>query len=1049
MLSDQNELIECFVTEASEGLDGIETDLLAMEADGANINVERVNKIFRSIHSIKGTAGFLGLTAIGALSHEMENVLNMIRNRELTPGEAVVEALIRGSDLLRGMVSDHSRSNQVDVSQHVAALKSAVKGLSSPAETAAPDREIDVLMPTGGVAFMGVSEKALRQQQERNCHIHIVEADLINDVESKGLTPVQFLQRVYACAELMDSYISTSGVGTLDSKLPAELLFRMLLASEHGPDDLHLELGLPSDRVHPIATPDHGPWDSTGASAREEAPVTQTARAMAQATAPEGGASSKIDEPADPARASAAPVRTDATLRVGVRILDNLMTLAGELVLARNQLLQISASKGQAGIDSVANRIDQVTSDLQEAIMQTRMQPVGTVLGKFQRVVRDLSKTLNKQCDLFIEGNEVELDKTIIEAIGDPLTHLVRNALDHGLERPELREAKGKKPTGQVHIRAFHQGGKVNITISDDGAGIDGEKLKTKAVQKNVITADQARTMSEREAIRLIFHPGFSMAEKVTEVSGRGVGMDVVRTNIEKLGGTVDVETQLGSGTTIAIRLPLTLAIIPALIVWCNEKKYALPQVHIHELIRVKASEVRTKIRRINDAELLHVRGSLLPLVRLSTALGVPSRFRAGYDGPAVDNHRLALADRRDDGEPLAADNRRDGASDRREDTNEGALNIIVAEAGALRYGLVVDGLDDSQEIVVKPLGRHMKQCTCLAGATVLGDGKVAMILDVTGISQHCGLKAPDDKQTDAAEAATDADDACTALMFRNHETEHFAVPTALISRIENIKAEQIDSVGGREILQYRGRSLPLLRLDQHIKARPSEVQGACHVAVFNVADHEVGLVIPHLGDIRDISTHLDTSAFCEPGVFGSLIVQDATTRVIDLIAITRSAYPEWFAAAAASAERSAGTGVRIVLAEDSAFFRGQVAAFLESAGFEVEAFDDGEGAWARLQKLSPPVDLVLTDIEMPRVTGLELTSRIKGDSRLRSIPVFALTSLAGDANIKRGREAGVDEYLVKLDRELLISAIQNRLGSAAGSRATAGSAAALVGRSS
>ncbi|MCC7293291.1 MAG: chemotaxis protein CheW [Phycisphaerales bacterium] len=1047
MLSDQNELIESFVTEAAEGLDGIETDLLAMEADGANIDVERVNKIFRSIHSIKGTAGFLGLTAIGALSHEMENVLNMIRNRELTPGEAVVEALIRGSDLLRNMVSDVNGSNGVDVSKHVAALKSAVKGQASPAVAETPDHEIDVLMPSGGVAFMGVSEKALRRQQERNCHIHVVEADLINDVESKGLTPVQFLQRVYACAELMDSYISTSGVGTLDSKLPAELLFRMLLASEHGPDDLHLELGLPSDRVHPIATPDHGPWDSPRSTPSPGPAAEETARAKMAVAAPAPGVSVRPEEAADSARPSAAPVKADATLRVGVRILDNLMTLAGELVLARNQLLQISASKSQAGIDSVANRIDQVTSDLQEAIMQTRMQPVGTVLGKFQRVVRDLSKTLNKQCDLFIEGNEVELDKTIIEAIGDPLTHLVRNALDHGLETPDRREAKGKKPTGQVHIRAFHQGGKVNITIADDGAGIDPEKLKTKAVQKKIITSDQARSMSEREAIRLIFHPGFSMAEKVTEVSGRGVGMDVVRTNIEKLGGTVDVETQLGAGTTIAIRLPLTLAIIPALIVWCNEKKYALPQVHIHELIRVKASEVRSKIRRINDAEVLHLRGSLLPLVRLSKALGVPSRFRARHDGPLADNHRLALADRRDDGAPLAADNRRDGASDRREDTHEGALNIIVAEAGALRYGLVVDGLDDSQEIVVKPLGRHMKQCICLAGATVLGDGRVAMILDVTGISQHCGLKAPDDTQTDAADAAKDAQDLCTVLMFRNHETEHFAVPTALISRIENIKAEQIDSVGGREILQYRGRSLPLLRLEHYVKAKPGEVHGGCHVAVFNVADHEVGLVIPRLGDIRDISTHLDTAAFCEPGVFGSLIVQDATTRVVDLIAVTRRAYAEWFEAAGGAA--SGPAGIRIVLAEDSAFFRGQVVSFLHSAGFEVEAFNDGEGAWARLQKSGPPVDLVLTDIEMPRVTGLELTRRIKADPRLRTIPVFALTSLVGAANLQQGREAGVDEYLVKLDRELLISAIQKRLGGAGGPYAANGSASALVGRPS
>ncbi len=1037
MQGENDELIASFVAESNEHLADIESQLMEMEEGGADADPELVNTIFRAIHSTKGTAGFLGLNSIGALAHEAENTLNLIRNNELVPTSAVVDILLRSVDLLRTMVNDVASSNDVDVSDLCVELVAAVRTETAPESQEELNRDVDIRLPSGELTFVMMSLKELVPRQRQGCHIYVLKADLIADVQRMGLNPIQFLNQLYDLGELVESYASTVGIGALSEALPESLILVMLIGSKATREELSEKLHVPISGIYHIASPEETDW---GLPAEASTPTERTPTpASAAPPAPQAPLPPKTEEQQLPIAAAkpekharsrtASATRQETSLRVNVEVLDKLMNLAGELVLGRNQLLQMVSSTETRGMEAVAARLDQVTSELQEAIMQTRMQAVGTVFNRFVRIVRDLSTNLGKQCSLTIEGKQVELDKAIIEAIGDPLTHLIRNSVDHGVETPAERTAKGKDPTGLIHLSAFHQGGKVNIRIRDDGAGIDGARLREKAVDKGILTQEQSSSMSEAEAVRLIFHPGFSMAKTVTNVSGRGVGMDVVKTNIEKLGGVVDIDTQLGTGTTINIKLPLTLAIIPSMIVRSGDDRFAIPQVNISELVRIKASQVIEKIERVKDAEVLRLRGNLLPLVRLSRVLAAPSKYLDPIPREWKENHRIAIADRRggtsEDG-PTSNESR--SGEVRREDTAPGALNIIVVEAGNLRYGLIVDALHDSEEIVVKPLGRHMKSCECLAGATILGDGSVALILDVAGIASHMQLAAPERTEEDARQSEQQQfdDERQSVLLFTYDPTERFGVPMELISRIERIRRQQIDSVGGQEVLQYRGASLPILSLENLIQAKPRPDSEKLCVIVFRVAGREVGLIAPCLDDIRSIPSEIDTVTFREPGVLGSCIVDDKTMRLIDLVEIVSKAHADWFIDEQAK-ETSEGGVPKILLAEDSTFFRSQMSSFLEASNYDVVGCEDGLVAWNTLQDSDHCFDIVVTDIEMPNMNGLELARKIKGAPSFAHLPIVAVTSLASEEDIQRGMEAGVNDYQIKMDREKLMGAV-NRL---------------------
>ena len=891
MSLNDDQIVAEFVVESREHLAGIENQLLAIEAGGDNADPELVNTVFRAVHSIKGAAGFLGLDSIGHLAHALENVLNLIRNRQLTPDSPATDVMLHAADKLRGMIEDVDHSNSVDVSEQLAQLQRIVSGELS-ADAAA------------GPAAQPAAEPAAPIEPAATAEVHA------------GDEP------------------------------PA--------AVEEPPPA--------SDSCDPHYEPEPQPEKEV---CREPAATAKT-----------------------PAPAAANAPAADSSIRVQVDVLDRLMNLAGELVLARNQLLQVVNGLKNSTLSTVGSRLNQVTSELQETIMQTRLQAVGTVFSRFPRIVRDLSLALGKECQLLVEGQEVEVDKSILQAITDPLTHLVRNSVDHGIEMPDLRMKHRKSPQGKVSLRAFHQAGKVHIVVSDDGKGMDANRLREKAVAAGVLHQEEARLLSDREALQLIFRPGFSTAERVTEVSGRGVGMDVVKTNIERLGGTVSVETQLGHGTTVHLMLPLTLAIIPSLIVRAGDGRYAIPQASIRELVRVKGSEAAKRIERIKRAQVFRLRGSLLPLVQLSSALGAPP-------------------------DPAAA-------------TSARAMSIVVVEAGHLRYGLVVDGLCDSEEIVVKPLGRHMKSCACLAAATILGDGKMALILDIAGIASHCQLAMPSEEAAGDQSGAAFASETQSLLMFSNDPSEFFGIPMELVARIERISASQVDTVGGQQILQYRGGTLPLVSLEQHIRCQPRPEKEKLYVVVFTAGSREVGILVPELLDIRAVPTQVDTATFREPGIIGSLVYENMTLRLLDLHELAHKAFPGWFDSQPAVVA-SAGPAPKILLAEDSDFFRAQLVRFLEAEGYEVQGCEDGAVAYRTLQEPGSHFDLVVTDIEMPNMTGIELARRIRQDLGL-DLPIVAVSSLAGDDDIRLGREVGVSEYHVKLDRDQLMVTVARLL---------------------
>ena len=797
------------------------------------------------------------------------------------------------------------------------------------------------------------------------------------------------------------------------------------------------------------ATPEPEPEPEPSANAEAEEPKPESPPAPSvsapSATPAKPAAKSKptpatSGEAKKTERASTASTST-ATVRVPVSVLDHLMNLAGELVLGRNQLIQTLSAEDPVGLDLVGSRIDQITSELQEAIMETRMQPVGNVFSKFPRVVRDLSGLIGKQVNLVTEGDDVELDKTIIEAISDPLTHLVRNAVDHGVETPEGRQANGKPACGQVVLRAFHDGGTVNLTISDDGAGIDVEVLKAKAVEKGILTPDRSREMSDRDARRLIFHPGFSTKEQVTDISGRGVGMDVVSTNLEKLGGTIEIESELGVGTTLAVKLPLTLAIIPALIVRSSSDSFALPQLNILELVRVKDGDEGTRIERLKGAEVLRLRGRLLPLIRLDETIGCTAA------GPL--EHRDVEAR-----ESAALSDEASEESEARSDSRRDSLNIIVVAAGQLQYGLVVDDLRDSEEIVVKPLGRHIKDAPCFSGATILGDGHIALILDIAGIANFHKLdvrgladeKAEDGRSESSSEQSEDKQ---SVILFHNHPGEHFAIPAGAVARIDRIDTNTLVNIGGVEAVQGRDKILPILRLESQVSAKPMDDNDTAYVIVVEAEDREIGLLVSTLVDVQDITTKVDTMTIREPGISGSVTLDGAETRLIDIFELADHAHPEWFSGSGHSSKISApgmpthehsgefGVGYApsiprgdhesglVMVVDDSGFFRRKVCALLRESGYAVIDVADGQAAWTLLQSSEHDIRLVVTDVEMPHMDGLELAAAIRSHAELKDMPVIALTSLATDEDIQRGRDVGITDYQVKLDRDRLLAKIE------------------------
>ncbi len=688
----------------------------------------------------------------------------------------------------------------------------------------------------------------------------------------------------------------------------------------------------------------------------------------------------------------------ETSLRVGVEILDSLMNLVGELVLTRNQLTQIVHLDEGSRYQTPIQALNRITSDLQEAVMKTRMQPVGSSWAKLPRIVRDVSIATGKSVELVMSGAETEIDRQILQELQDPLTHCIRNAIDHGIEKPEVRSSAGKNPGGTVKLSAWQEGGHIIIEVRDDGAGVDFERVRRKVVERGLAGSMEAEKLGESELIRFLFEPGFSTAQKVTEVSGRGVGMDVVRSNVEKLGGTVELTSERGKGSVLQIHIPLTLAIVPALVVGVAGQAFAIPQIAITELVRV-SDQNRERIEKLHGARVLRLREQLLPLVELRSTLEMKPP---------------------------------NGASNSSAETF-----IVVTQVGDRQVGLIVDEVFDTQEIVVKPMGRLVRDLSVYSGTTILGDGRVIMILDAAGVANRA--RALQDSEKSKSEKHSSARDSSVRasrmplLLFRSGDGAPKAVPLALVSRLEEFPCERIERADGRFMVQYRDHLLPLVPAgEEHTLARSGT---PCPVIVFSESAQSMGLWVREILDIVEGESAIERGSG-KPGILGLTVVDGRVTEIIDTRYYLTQAHPDWFSGNRVSGRMPASSRKpRILFADGSPFFRELLRPDLEAQGYEVCVEDNARSALKRIDE-EGAFDILIAGLDLEGLEDSDLPRRIRRDSPSLKAALIALTDAAGEASAASAREAalraGFDHCLNKFDRERLMNAIQQAMGDAA-----------------
>ena len=876
-LADEN-LITEFVTESSEHLGAIEPDLLAMEQEGQETSQEVINRVFRAIHSIKGGAGFFAFEAVKSLSHTMESVLMQVRDRTLAVTPELMDALFAALDRLRAMVADIRASDGVAFQAEADRLKALLGGGAPVGRTVQAQAH-----PAGGSERrFDLDAAAVRSVLKRGMTLYHAKAFLHRDLDAHWASPLAFLKNALSVGQCLDAFLDLSAIGNLDDCLEQDLCITVLFSTVLEPELVALAFELPQDQIEPLDM----------AALRAALPPEPQAAALppVEDPLPQGRDRAEGPERKAPREAGA------DTLRVRVELLSKLMNLAGELVLGRNQLLRTMGphAQGFPGLADILQNINKVTTELQEAVMQTRMQPIGTLFGRFPRIVRDMAKQLGKQIEVEVRGADVEMDRTIVELLGDPLTHIIRNCADHALETPGERERAGKPATGHILLNAYNEGGQVNIAITDDGRGIDAGKVARKAVDKGLISAAQAEAMTDADRVKLVFAAGFSMAAQVSELSGRGVGMDVVRTNVEKLGGTVDLKTQVGAGTTVQLRLPLTLAILPSMIIGLQGQRFAIPQADVVELVRVRAEDVQHRVEQVQGAAVLRLRDKLLPLVRLADLLEVSRAFTHPAGGGRLPDRRELLADRRaSEAGPAAGDRRRDSRS---------SLQVVVLQLGGNQFGIIVDELHDFEEIVVKPVSRFLEGLACFSGTTILGDGRVILILDSAGLAALANLHFTDvaaeqsrRQQEEQRRQALQSTHRRSVILFESGRGERFAIAQDQVLRLERVRASAIERLGDREYLGYRGESLPLVRLDRIMAVAPLDPDTEhLHLVIPSLdggpGRTAAGILISTIIDALDVEVELRPVEIRGPGLLGSALVQGRMTLFLDPAEVVRTA---------------------------------------------------------------------------------------------------------------------------------------------------------------
>ncbi len=909
-----DDLLADFLTETNENLAELDVALLALERNPTDSGT--LSLIFRMVHTIKGTCGFLGLPRLERVAHAAENVLGQIRDGTLSASPDIVSQVLTALDRIKAILAGLSQSG---------------------AEPAGDD----------AVLIAELNETASGKAPARA--VQTVAAPVLP-------APLQ------AVPPRAPAPVAKAAPGTPVVTVPAATPVSTP-AAQAEPEEA---------RPVPVA-------DAASAAVASGAPPPSGAAASgAVANAAVGGTA---DGAAGPAAAAA------QTIRVTVDVLEDLMTLVSELVLTRNQLLQLARAQENSGFTAPLQRLSHITSELQEGVMKTRMQPVGNAWNKLPRLVRDLSKDLNKKIELVMLGADTELDRQVLELIKDPLTHMVRNSGDHGLESPAERRAAGKPETGHVTLNAYHEGGHIIIEVSDDGRGLPVDKIRAKVLANGLATEAELAVMPEAQIQRFIFRAGFSTATNITAVSGRGVGMDVVKTNIEKIGGTVDLKSSSNQGTTFIIKIPLTLAIVSALIVEAVTERFAIPQISVVELVRARRAGDNSPdatgesvIELINDTPVLRLRDHLLPLVSLGNLLGL-------------------------------------GTSD----TGTSGAHIVVTQVGTSLLGIIVDRVFDTEEIVVKPVAPILRHITMFSGNTILGDGSVIMILDPTGIARATGIGAGGDgrgARHETVESAASADH-MALLLFHVNGTDRMAVPLNLVARLENIAREKIELSSGSPVTQYRGKLMPLVSLTNNDDtSTPSQ-----SLLVFADGDHSMGLMVDEIVDVVEDRLDIELGS-ARPGTLGTAIIAGKATDVLDTGYWLTLAWRDWFSADRKSTNAPAR---KVLVVEDSAFFRNLLVPSLTAAGFKVSAAASATEA-LRLRESGRMFDAIVSDIEMPDMDGLAFARAVRAGGPWANLPMIALSSHADPVQVEAGRGAGFTDYVAKIQRDQIIESLHQCL---------------------
>ncbi|OYY12282.1 MAG: hybrid sensor histidine kinase/response regulator [Rhizobiales bacterium 35-68-8] len=922
-----DDLLREFLTETNESLDVADVELVKFEQDPNNAQI--LNNIFRLVHTIKGTCGFIGLSRLAALAHAAETLMDKFREGMPVTPEAVSLVLV-SIDRIKGLLADLERNGGTEPEGSDADLIDQLLEMAArEAVEAAPPPPPAPVVPL----------KPLGQSLER---------ELL-----PGEIPLDELERIFRMTE---------------SDVP----------------------------VKPAKAPAPAPKPAAKAKAPAPAPVKEVVAEAPKPAVAKPAAASPAKEPViavqkDEDGGHGTPI-ANQSIRVGVGMLEHLMTMVSELVLTRNQLLEIARRNEDHDYKVSLQRLSNVTGELQDAIMRTRMQPIGNAWQKLPRIVRDLAQELGKQVDLEMHGSETELDRQVLDQIKDPLTHMVRNSADHGLESPEERRRAGKPEKGMIRLSAYHEGGFVIVKISDDGKGLDLARIKAKALENGLADEAELAKMSDGQIFRFIFAAGFSTAAKVTSVSGRGVGMDVVRSNIEAIGGTVDVQSKAGAGSTFVIKIPLTLAIMPALIVEVSGDRFAIPQNSVLELVRVKTDSEHA-VRRLNDAPVLCLRNQLLPILHLGRLLGIV-----------------------------------DAKQDMTDQEFENRL-IAVMHVGNQSFGVVVDSVSHTEEIVVKPMASVLRSVSLVSGSTILGDGHVIMIVDPNGLAQSVaatGETAAANVLASSVHSDEDADALMSLLLFRAGTQDISAVPLSLVTRLEELDQATIEHVDGRSVIQYRGKLIPILVATG---APAQKGEGTRPMLIFSHENQVMGLAVDEIVDIVESRLDLEIAS-TSPHSIGGAIINGRATEVLDVGYFLSQAFTEDSRDTQTRTEQP-----RLLLVDDSPFFRNLLQPVLKGRGYAVTACASAHEALQRLASDNRYAAIV-SDVEMPEMDGFSFAEAVRGQLGMTDVPIIAMAGSNPSLAIQRGRAAGFTDCVAKFDRPGLISALQEFTGTAQGEAA-------------